>query len=166
VLGRDVWSFILSLALVAIAVAVFEEVLFRGFFFSWLLNRAPHRMAVVLSSIMFALLHSFDGNIVVQFLFYMMMGMALSLIVLGLRSICAAISVHFLWNSAAYFLVGIPEFALAGLNGIPGMYLTGVGGAVADTSFMIVGAVLLLVAFATLPRTQRLIADLPPSNSV
>jgi len=99
----DATEMVLALLLVAI-VAVGEETVFRGYLIVRLeaLFRSP-AVAVVLSSVIFALGHGYEG--VAGVITVGMMGFALALVFLWTRSLVAPTIIHFLNNFVAILLV-------------------------------------------------------------
>jgi len=86
---------VLNLLLLALLPAVFEELIFRGVIFNGLRNTKGKAVAVVVSSLLFALMH---GNLA-QFVYPFIMGLVFSMIVLRTGNLLYSMIVHFVNNS-------------------------------------------------------------------
>ena len=117
----DFGSFMLATLLLAVAPAIFEELIFRGIVFQGLNKRFKTIYAMLLSSLLFALFH---GNIQ-QLVYPFILGMVMSWIVYRTGSIVSSMIVHFINN----FLVVLTGFSM-GLPGVWWKYLLAVGLAV------------------------------------
>lgn len=86
-----------------------EELVFRGYFLNRLLLSLDEKYAILLSSIIFSLLHFFNPN--ANFLGFMVlstMGVLLGLCYLKTRSLYLPIGLHFAWNYFEGFVYGLP----------------------------------------------------------
>lgn len=90
----DFGTFILAIFLLAVLPAISEELLFRGIVFNGLRSRISDWGAVVLSSLMFALMH---GNLL-QLVYPFILGMVMAWIVMRTGSIVASMIIHFTNN--------------------------------------------------------------------
>ncbi len=110
----------LNLVLLALLPAIFEELIFRGIIFNGLKNTKGNVFAVVVSSLLFALMH---GNLA-QFVYPFIMGLIFSMIVLRTGNLLYSMIVHFVNNALVivfgYLRVGfsIGNSFVGILNGI------------------------------------------------
>jgi membrane protease YdiL (CAAX protease family) len=78
---------------------IMEELLFRGLFFKSFLKHYNVRIAIVMSSSLFAILHvDFDQYYLSDFLASFLFGIFLALIILKTENIRIAIGCHIFWN--------------------------------------------------------------------
>ena len=93
-------QFLLSVLFFAVVPAVVEELLFRGLIFNGLKNSFNIKVAVILSSIIFALIH-FS---VFQTVYQLILGVVLSLTLLFTNSLLLTMLMHFLNNFLIAFI--------------------------------------------------------------
>lgn len=93
--------------LIAVSAGFAEEVMFRGYLLTGLRRIWPHAtwLAVLLSSIGFALAHVAWGLQPLQFVFYIALGVLLAVGVLRSRSVWPAIAAHASWDALAFLLL-------------------------------------------------------------
>jgi|GEM_PF-2110461 len=93
--------------LIAVSAGFAEEVTFRGYLFTGLRRMWPNAtwLAVLLSSIGFALAHVAWGLQPLQFVFYVVLGVLLAVGVLRARSVWPAIVAHAGWDALAFVLL-------------------------------------------------------------
>ncbi len=84
-----------------VAAPICEETFFRGFVFAGFLNRMPIGVAIVLSSLLFALAHADPGSFAVLFF----IGLALAFIRWRTRSLWPGILLHMLNNGIATLVI-------------------------------------------------------------
>lgn len=88
------WWYLLSVVVLALFPAVCEELIFRGMIFLGLRRNLKDSLAVVLSAVLFALMH---GSLE-QFVYPFILGLILSVLVLRTGNLLSSIIVHFLNN--------------------------------------------------------------------
>lgn len=93
-------QFLLSVLFFAVVPAVVEELLFRGLIFNGLKNSFNAKVAVILSSIIFTLIH-FS---IFQTVYQLILGVVLSLILLFTNSLLLTMLMHFLNNFLIVFI--------------------------------------------------------------
>ena len=93
-------QFLLSILFFAVVPAVVEELLFRGLIFNGLKNSFNAKIAVILSSIIFTLIH-FS---IFQTVYQLILGVVLSLILLFTNSLLLTMLMHFLNNFLIVFI--------------------------------------------------------------
>ncbi len=93
-------QFLLSVLFFAVVPAVVEELLFRGLIFNGLKNSFNAKIAVILSSIIFTLIH-FS---IFQTVYQLILGVVLSLILLFTNSLLLTMLMHFLNNFLIVFI--------------------------------------------------------------
>lgn len=93
-------QFLLSILFFAVVPAVLEELLFRGLIFNGLKNSFNAKIAVILSSIIFTLIH-FS---IFQTVYQLILGIVLSLILLFTNSLLLTMLMHFLNNFLIVFI--------------------------------------------------------------
>ena len=93
-------QFLLSILFFAVVPAVVEELLFRGLIFNGLKNSFNAKVAVILSSIIFTLIH-FS---IFQTVYQLILGVVLSLILLFTNSLLLTMLMHFLNNFLIVFI--------------------------------------------------------------
>ncbi len=93
--------------LIAVTAGFAEEVTFRGYLFTGLRRMWPNAtwLAVLLSSVGFALAHVAWGLAPLQFVFYVVLGVLLAVGVLRTRSVWPAIVAHAGWDALAFLLL-------------------------------------------------------------
>ena len=92
--GGGVENYFVSVLCIAVAPALIEEFIFRGFVLQILSKKSTASVAVLMSAVLFGLLH---GNMV-QAVFAFGMGLVFALITIKTESIWPAVIVHFLNN--------------------------------------------------------------------
>ncbi|MCD4656427.1 MAG: CPBP family intramembrane metalloprotease [Planctomycetes bacterium] len=90
-------NYVLSMVLFS---PIAEEILFRGFLFRALRKHFPFLLALIVSAILFMVMHQVWGNIGLQNLNHFFGGIVFALIYAKTRSIFAAIILHSLGNTA------------------------------------------------------------------
>ncbi|GMR22391.1 MAG: hypothetical protein BMS9Abin37_0739 [Acidobacteriota bacterium] len=98
------WDWVEKIALIGLAAAVSEELMFRGFMQTAFLQRLRRPAAIVLAAALFMLLH-------VQFLPVLAAGVVLGFVALATKSIVIPMFVHFTNN-----VIQLALFNLAGLE--------------------------------------------------
>ena len=93
-------QFLLSVLFFAVVPAVVEELLFRGLIFNGLKNSFNAKVAVILTSIIFTLIH-FS---IFQTVYQLILGVVLSLILLFTNSLLLTMLMHFLNNFLIVFI--------------------------------------------------------------
>ena len=89
------WMYILSVIFLAITPALCEELVFRGVILNGLRSRFNDYIAITLSALMFALMHSSLQQLVYPFL----MGLIMGWIVVRTGSLVSSMLVHLINNS-------------------------------------------------------------------
>ena len=90
-------------------VALFEEALFRGILLSSLQRKCPAFLAIIISSMIFALPHVIHKPAPVELLSIFLGGCLLASLVVKNRSLGAAVGFHLMWN---LLTVQLPDQAL------------------------------------------------------
>ena len=100
--------------LIAISAGFAEEVTFRGYLLTGLRRLWPNAtwLAVVLSSVGFALAHVAWGLQPLQFVFYIALGVLLAVGVLRSRSVWPAVVAHAGWDALAFLLLAVNTKAI------------------------------------------------------
>ena len=98
-------SFIETLLVVAVAPAICEELMFRGFVFSALEKRVNYKKAIIISGVIFGAYHM---NIV-QFFTTAFIGMAICYVTYKSESIIPGMIMHFLNNGLSCFAMYYPQ---------------------------------------------------------
>jgi membrane protease YdiL (CAAX protease family) len=100
-------------ALVLLPAAFFEELFIRGYVFAVLRRTAGWRMALILTSVVFGLLHAWNpGADAESILAVIVAGFFLGMILLATRSLYAAGAAHFAWN---WVMAGGLHIAVSGI---------------------------------------------------
>lgn len=84
------WNLVLNLLLLGVLPAIAEELVFRGIIFNGLKNTKGNTFAVVISALLFALMH---GNLA-QLVYPFIMGLVFAIIVLRTGNLLCSIIVH------------------------------------------------------------------------
>ena len=101
-------------ALVLLPAAFFEELFIRGYVFSVLRRAAGWRLALVVTSVVFGLLHAWNpGADAESILAVIVAGFFLGAILLATRSLYAAGAAHFAWN---WMMAGALHIAVSGIS--------------------------------------------------
>lgn len=87
-----------------VALALFEEIVFRGYLMSWLQRRFGRVAALAISSLVFAAYH-LDASLS-PFLYHLLMGVAWGLVVLATNSLAQAAGIHAGYNFAVIMADG------------------------------------------------------------
>ncbi len=102
--GSSILDMILILLTQTLIIAFVEEMVFRGFILNLLLSKS-YKVAVLLSSLLFAFTHSLNmlsgqsvGNTIFQILFAFVIGLVLALLIVNGQSIVVTILFHGLNN--------------------------------------------------------------------
>ena len=88
------WWYLLNVVVIALLPAICEELIFRGIIFNGLRRNLKDGWAVVLSALLFALMH---GSLE-QFVYPFILGMILNVVVLRTGNLLSSIIVHFMNN--------------------------------------------------------------------
>lgn len=100
-------SYIIITCLVILIISANEELIFRGIIFQSFLMRFKPTMIVILSSIVFSIMHYFNPEItLLAHLNIFLAGILLSLMYIRTNSLWLPISFHFFWNFAQGFFIG------------------------------------------------------------
>jgi membrane protease YdiL (CAAX protease family) len=100
-------------ALVLLPAAFFEELFIRGYAFSVLRRMAGWRLALIVTSVVFGLLHAWNpGADAESILAVTVAGFFLGAILLATRSLYAAGAAHFAWN---WVMAGAMHIAVSGI---------------------------------------------------
>jgi len=94
------WNARLFLAWFMLPIALCEEIVFRGIIFSYLEKRKGFVVALLVSSLMFALMHGTPVRIAYTFVFGLAWGTVFKL---G-RGLTSSVTAHYLHNVAAFYL--------------------------------------------------------------
>jgi membrane protease YdiL (CAAX protease family) len=94
------WNARLFLAWFMFPIALCEEIVFRGIIFSYLEKRKGFIVALLVSSLMFALVHGTPVRMAYTFIFGLVWG---SVFRLG-RGLTSSVTAHYLHNIAAFYL--------------------------------------------------------------
>jgi hypothetical protein len=97
VLGGPLWQSLLMLTLGAVLVPLGEELIFRGVVFGWL-RRWPLPVAVIVSALIFAVMHGFS----VVFPVALVLGIVTALVYHRSGSIWPAVVLHMVNNGVAF----------------------------------------------------------------
>jgi membrane protease YdiL (CAAX protease family) len=105
------------------AVAVTEELFFRGYLLQMFEKFLNLKMAVIVSSVIFALVHLLNPGIAGTDLIFVVISHTLAAILIAMsfvtnRSLWAPIGIHFAWNLMEYYLLG-----LTGINANEAVFL-------------------------------------------
>jgi len=101
-------------AIVLLPAAFFEELFIRGYVFSVLRRAAGWRLALVVTSVVFGLLHAWNpGADAESILAVIVAGFFLGAILLATRSLYAAGAAHFAWN---WVMAGALHIAVSGIS--------------------------------------------------
>ena len=92
---------------VAFAVPIFEETLFRGIIFNEFKKITPLPVAVVLQALIFGIFH---GNLL-QGMYAFLLGCVLALLYTWTKSIWTNIFAHSLFNASNFFLDKLPQLS-------------------------------------------------------
>ncbi len=121
---------LIIVTLIYVIVAIVEEMLFRGYILRNLMISFNRYVALIVSSILFALMHGFNPNISFFSLFDLFLaGMALGMSYLYTKNLWFPIAMHFSWNLAQSLLgfnvsgidtYSIIEFKITEINLING----------------------------------------------
>ena len=106
-------SIVISIILIVLIPAVFEEVLFRGFILFGLNKIYSQRKSILISSLLFGLVHLNPWQFITAFL----LGMIFSWIALKTKSIILPIAGHFLNNLMALLAVRYLNMEMQSSNG-------------------------------------------------
>lgn len=90
-----------AVALIVVAAPITEEIIFRGFFFSALRENLGPRRAIVLSAVIFALVH---GSLFAMFPIFLL-GLLLAWTFHRTRTLAAPIAIHMVHNAATIFFL-------------------------------------------------------------
>lgn len=116
VLGRGVWS-ILS---VVVCAPILEEILFRGLVFESCRERFGGGAAVLISALLFGLIHGVPVQVINAFV----VGIILGYIYLRIRSLINVILLHAINNALAYLTMGLGADTLKELISAGWLYWT------------------------------------------
>jgi membrane protease YdiL (CAAX protease family) len=107
------WSQAGHSALVLLPAAFFEELLMRGYVFAVLRRAAGWRLALIVTSVVFGLLHAWNSGADAEaILAVTVAGFFLGAILLATRSLYAAGAAHFAWN---WVMAGALHIAVSGV---------------------------------------------------
>lgn len=115
--GAAAWKYALGWALCFLAVGIFEETFFRGFFLFFLAHRMGFWYAALLLSAAFAVAHlGNSGENVFGILQVFVVGMVFCLTIRRTGSLWFAIGLHASWDWAQTFFYGTPDSGLLGVG--------------------------------------------------
>jgi len=101
------------LVMIFITVAISEEVIYRGYLLNKLIEKLPARSAIVISSLIFSLMHIGNSHFgLIGFINIFLSGILLAIIALKGHNLWAPIGLHFTWNLTQAVL----GFAVSGRN--------------------------------------------------
>ncbi len=100
------WSYIIGLIVLALLPAVCEETVFRGVIYNGVKNKYNAKVAVIISALCFCIMHMS----LQQFVYPLILGVVLALIVYYTGSLRASIFVHFLNNAIVVTTTFISSF--------------------------------------------------------
>jgi len=104
---------VLVLILIFIVVAISEEVIFRGYLLNKLSERLSVQWAVIISSLMFSMMHIGNSHFgLIGFTNIFLSGMLLAMVALKDQNLWVSIGLHFTWNLTQAIL----GFAVSGHN--------------------------------------------------
>jgi membrane protease YdiL (CAAX protease family) len=107
------WGEALRSTLVFLPAAFFEELFIRGYVFAVLRRAAGWKLALIVTSVVFGLLHAWNPNPdAASILAVIVAGFFLGAIFLATRSLYAAGAAHFAWN---WIMSGALHIAVSGL---------------------------------------------------
>lgn len=107
------------LLIVFIIAAAFEELLFRGFAFQALVHNVGPGIAIVLSALVFGLMHSLNPNAtVLSTANTTLAGIWLGTAYLTTRSLWTATGLHYAWNLATVSIFGLPVSGVTLFEGL------------------------------------------------
>jgi len=111
--GLDLKAFLVSV-LIFIIIALTEELLVRGYVLNTLMSSMNKYLALIISAIIFSLLHSFNPNISLYSLLNLFFaGILLGLSYLFTKNLVFPIALHFSWNFCQGTIFG---FNVSGMN--------------------------------------------------
>jgi uncharacterized protein len=129
-------------------VAMTEEVLCRGFILETLKAKYSPRVAIVASSLIFALLHIFNDHLtIVGMVNLTLSGIIFSLLYFRSGNLSAAIGMHFFWNVFQGPVAGFSVSGNVGDSFFKIEYLTG-SGIITGGGFGLEGSILLVLSQA------------------
>ena len=147
-----------------------EEILFRGYLMTALGNRVSTFWAVMISSLVFALLHLVNGDATVLSLVQIfLLGAFLGFYVVRTNNIWGACGIHFAWNFLQGLFAGIEvggvtiDYSIISFEGVD--FYPEVGNAIGQPSDLIPIAFLLAVIAAVLFVGRNRIAVIKPFSS-
>jgi hypothetical protein len=119
--------FLLFVNLLTLAVAAMaEEVAFRGYAFQRLIDAIGPTLAVLLMSVLFAVMHLFNTNATAaSTLVTVLAGWLLSIAYLRTRALWLPWGLHFAWNASMALLFGLPVSGLVTFNSVVTTYARG-----------------------------------------
>ena len=96
-----------------ISIAITEEVLMRGYVLNKLMNHFSKWIALIISAVLFCLMHLFNPNLgVLPIINLFLAGILVGLSYVFTRNLWFSIALHFSWN----FFQGILGFNVSGMN--------------------------------------------------
>lgn len=112
----DLAGYLLVFCLVAIG----EELLIRGYILSYLVKYYPRVFAVLISAIIFSLLHIFNGNFnLLECFNLILVGIFLAALKFRYQNLWVPVGTHFSWNFMQGSVLGFP---VSGID-VPSIYL-------------------------------------------
>jgi uncharacterized protein len=110
VLGTNPWTAVLRMLAISITSGVTEELLFRGLVFRILEESLGSVLALVISGLIFGLLHMLNPNasLTAGLAIALEAGVLLGAVYMLTRRLWLAIGLHFAWNFAQGGLFGVP----------------------------------------------------------
>lgn len=107
-------------------VALYEELLYRGYLLGYYIKQMPVYLSVVLSALVFALVHMANRNFSAMALVnILLVGIILGLIRIRGNSLWAPIGLHFLWN---FFQGPVFGFSVSGSPRTHGIFMVWIRG--------------------------------------
>lgn len=94
-----------------------EEIVFRGTLLQAMIKKGKNFYGILISSILFALVHTFNPNVdSISLLNIFLAGVLLSVIYIKTESILPAISFHIVWNFTQSYILGVPVSGFVSTN--------------------------------------------------
>ncbi|MEG1886796.1 MAG: type II CAAX endopeptidase family protein [Oscillospiraceae bacterium] len=148
-LSNDLMGFLLSIVCIGVFPALVEEFAFRGVILSILKKRFSPTSSIIISAVVFGLVH---GNLV-QIPFALLMGLAFGYITVYSGSLWPAIIAHFLNNTMSCVM----DYATRGATPLTTMIISSV--------YMIVSIALLIIGVILLLKRDNHALKLPQSGT-
>lgn len=104
----DIWNMIIVILITSLTTAISEELFFRGFLMGYIENKANIYWGVIISSIIFSVVHLMNGTYNFRDLILIVMSLFIAGVCYGLltiyyKTIWAAVVIHFLFDTTQLF---------------------------------------------------------------